>query len=467
MSRRTSPGITVVAAATLALLWNAAPTFGQEHKHPPSAPGKPAAEDPHAGHSAQPGAKASHEGHHMHGAGSSLNEASSFLFRQSSGTAMQPAAWPMPMLMNRLGNWNFMWMGQAFIAGTQQSGPRGGDKVYSANWGMLSAVRNVGAGAIMLRSMVSLEPLTVRGRRYPLLFQTGESAYGQPIVDGQHPHDLAMELSAQYARPIGGKGIFNIYYAPVGDAALGPVAFPHRASAIELPQATLAHHWQDATHIANNLVTVGIGSEKVRLEASAFRGLEPNENRWNIDFGKMDSWSTRLSVFPNGNWMGQVSVGRLKQPEQFHRDDVVRTTASVHHVLPRPNGNYLATSVIWARNYKTIEKRSSQALVAETVVPVSPKNFLTGRFEWSQRDELFEYDHHLAEEIHEQTGKHAFQVVAYTAGYTRDIGTFRNLQTGLGANVTLYAIADELKPFYGSYPRGVTFFLRVRLKPTE
>ena len=128
----------------------------------------------------------------------SPDPAGSFLLGQSSGTAMQPASWPMPMVMTRIGGWRLRWMGQAFIVSTQQSGPRGGDRIYSANWGMLGAVHRVGRGAIMLRSMVSLDPITVKNRRYPLLFQTGESAYGTPIVDGQHPHDLLMELSVRF-----------------------------------------------------------------------------------------------------------------------------------------------------------------------------------------------------------------------------------------------------------------------------
>jgi hypothetical protein len=360
-----------------------------------------------------------------------------------------------------------MWMGQAFAVATQQSGPRGGDKVYSSNWGMLGAVHQLGRGSVMLRSMVSLDPLTVTRRRYPLLFQTGEGAYGTPIVDGQHPHDLLMELSVQYARAIGERGTWNVYYAPVGDAALGPVAFPHRASAMELPQATLAHHWQDSTHIANNVLTAGVSWDRVRLEASGFRGKEPNENRWNIDMGAMDSWSTRLSVFPSRNWMAQASAGRLTQPEEFHPDDIVRMTASIHHIRPRPNGNYWASSLIWARNYKTIEKNATQAIVAETVVPIRRKNFFVSRFEWSQRDELFEYDHDLAHEIEERTGKHAFNVSAITFGYTRDLELVRNVQTGIGANFSAYIIDSALKPVYGDHPWGVNVFVRVRLKRSE
>lgn len=398
---------------------------------------------------------------------SSPNQATSYLFSFSSGTSLNPASWPMPMAMSKVGDWNLMWMGQAFVVGTQQSGPRGGDKIYSANWGMLAAARNVGRGSLMIRGMVSLDPLTVRGKRYPLLFQTRETANGSPIVDGQHPHDALMELSIHYARPLSEKAILNVYYAPVGDAALGPVAFPHRASAMELPQATLGHHWQDATHIANNVLTLGMKYGKFRVEASGFRGKEPNENRWNIDMGRMDSWSGRVTWQPRANWLAQVSAGRLHRPETFHPDDVVRTTASLHYTRPVRGTLGWSSSVIWARNKKTIGQYATNAFTAETLVPVSRNNLVTGRFEWSQRDELFEYDHHLADELFHKTGNRAFQVSALTVGYTRELAATGALRTAVGFNVTGYAFASALRPYYGSRPVAASVFLRFRLQAGE
>lgn len=418
----------------------------------------------------QPKSSETHD-HHHHGDAkadeASPNGSTGFLFGFGSGTSVNPASWPMPMAMQRAGNWNLMWMGQAFLVSTQQTGPRGGDKVYSANWGMLAAARNLGRGSLMLRGMVSLDPLTVTGKQYPLLFQSGETANGQAIVDGQHPHDLLMELSLHYARPLGEKAMINFYYAPVGDAALGPIAFPHRASAMELPQATLGHHWQDATHIANNVVTAGLTYGKFRWEASGFRGKEPNENRWNIDMGPIDSWSSRLTWQPGGNWIAQVSAGRIRRPETTHADDVVRSTASVHYTRPVRGTLGWSTSLIWARNYKTIGRYATNAVLAETVVPVTRKNLLTARAEWSQRDELFEYDHDLAHRIFEETGKRAHKVSAYTAGYTRELGSAGSLQAAVGFNVTGYSIANTLKPYYGSSPFGASVFLRFRLNRGE
>lgn len=441
------------ALASVLLL---APVLRAQHEH----------HQPERKEEAQP-PQAAHDPHAHHGnaAGDpgAPNEASRHLFGFSSGTTRNPSGWPMPMVMTRAGNWNLMWMGQAFLVGTQQSGPRGGDKIYSANWGMLGAARNVGRGSIMLRGMVSLEPVAIRGKQYPLLFQTGELAKGKPIVDGQHPHDLLMELSIQYARPLTENSMLSFYYAPVGDAALGPVAFPHRASAMELPQATLGHHWQDATHIANNVLTAGIDYGKFRIEASGFRGREPNENRWNIDMGPIDSWSARLSWRPAPRWLAQLSTGRLRRPETTHADDVERITASVHYTKPVRGTLGWSSSVIWARNQKTIGQYSTNSLLAETVRPVNRRNLVTGRFEWSQRDELFEYDHDLAQELFEKTGKRAHNVSAYTFGYTRELGSVRALTAAAGFNVTAYSIASALKPFYGSRPVAASIFLRFRL----
>jgi hypothetical protein len=232
-----------------------------------------------------------------------MNGASMFLMNLASGTFENPAAWPMPMIMTHVGNWNTMFMGLGFLSDIQQSGRRSGDKLYSTNWFMASAEHRVGSnGAFQTELMLSLEPATISDRRYPLLFQTGETAYGQPLVDAQHPHNFVMSLGFHYAHQLSDDTTLDVYFAPVGDPALGPVAFPHRASAMELPQATISHHWQDSTHIADNVVTVGLRFKGVKLEASGFYGSEPGENRWIIQSGPINSWSTRLWYFPTKNW---------------------------------------------------------------------------------------------------------------------------------------------------------------------
>jgi hypothetical protein len=392
------------------------------------------------------------------------NQAGSFLMGQASGTSMNPQSWPMPMLMLNPDDWNLMFMAQAFLLDTQESGPRGADKFYSANWGMFAASHDLGGGSFMFQMMLSLDPATIANRSYPELFQTGETAYGKPLVDAQHPHNFIMGLGLHYAHPLGENAILQFYFAPVGDPALGPVAFPHRASADELPQAPLSHHWQDSTHIADEVITAGIMlHNKVRLEASGFYGTEPGENRWIIQYGPINSWATRLSVFPTKNWMAQFSVGRIARPERQEPGDVVRATASVHYTRPMQGASW-STSLIWGRNHEIIDQRNLNSYLLESVAPYRRKNFFTGRIELVDKDELFS-DQPILEEQLDRTLGSTFRIGAYTAGYTRDIGAFHNLEAGLGANFTTYTMPDAIKPYYGSHPVAVNMYLRLRLNP--
>ncbi|HJX83723.1 MAG TPA: hypothetical protein VJ723_05215, partial [Candidatus Angelobacter sp.] len=229
------------------------------------------------------------------------------LQRASSGTSVEPNSTEAPMLMIMKNDWMLMLHGQVFLNAIQQSGPRGADKIFSTNWFMFMAQRQWGPGQLTLRAMLSLEPATVTGRYYPELFQQGETAFGRPLNDGQHPHDFFMELSALYDVKLGEHALLSLYAAPVGDPAMGPVAYAHRASASEDPIAPLGHHLQDSTHIADDVVTVGLAYKSTRIEASGFHGREPDEFRWNIDSGRIDSWSTRLTIQPKQNWTAQYS----------------------------------------------------------------------------------------------------------------------------------------------------------------
>jgi hypothetical protein len=394
----------------------------------------------------------------------STNAAGTYLMGQASGTGMNPQSWPMPMVMLTPDDWSLMFMAQAFVVDTQESGPRGGDKFYSPNWGMFAASHDVGGGSFMFQMMLSLDPATITNRSYPELFQTGETAYGKPLVDAQHPHNFIMGLGFHYAHPLGENVMLQFYFAPVGDPALGPVAFPHRASADELPQATLSHHWQDSTHIADEVITAGVMFYNlVRLEASGFYGTEPGENRWIIQYGPINSWSTRLSFFPSANWMGQFSVGRITNPERQSPGDVVRATASIHYTRPM-QGSSWSTSLIWGRNHEVIDHRNLNSYLLESVLPYRRKNFFTGRIELVDKDELFSDQPDLEAELDRTIGS-TFRIGAYTAGYTRDIGTFHKVETGIGANFTTYSTPDAIKPYYGNHPISVNMYLRLRLNP--
>lgn len=421
------------------------------------------AQDPNQSQNA-PSQQGSMSGMHMPGMNMvEMNEASMFVMNNMSGTAENPAAWPMPMLMQSFGSWNAMFMAQAFLNDTQQSGPQGGDKLYSTNWFMADAEHRLGKnGAFETQLMLSLEPATITDRRYPLLFQTGETAFGKPIIDGQHPHDFIMSLGFQYALSLGENTTLELYFAPVGDPALGPIAYPHRASAMELPQAPISHHWQDSTHIANEVVTAGIAYKKFKLEASGFYGAEPDEFRWDIDSGPINSWSTRLWYFPNKNWAAQFSAGHLTHPEVLEPGDQTRTTASLEYSRPMPGGSW-SSSLIWGRDHSTYTKRNTNSYLVESVVPIRRKNFITGRIELVDKDELFASQPNIETFLDTFYGS-TFRIGAYTIGYTRDLDVFRHLETGIGANVEVYSLPAAIKPYYGDHPIGGNIFVRFRLK---
>ncbi len=392
-----------------------------------------------------------------------MNPAGMALMNTATGTSSNPASWPMPMLMTHFGSWNTMFMGIGFLVDTQQSGPRGGDKLYSPNWAMASAEHRAGAkGAFQADLMLSLEPATITAERYPLLFQTGETAYGHPLFDAQHPHNFIMSLGFHYAYEIAEGTTIDAYFAPVGDPALGPVAFPHRASAQELPEATLSHHLQDSTHISDDVVTVGVTHDKIRLEASGFHGAEPGENRWIVQQGAIDSWAARFWFFPGKNWAAQVSAGRLTHPEALAPGDQVRSSASVSYTRPMAGSSWSST-LLWGRSHFTATNRNLNSYLAESVIPVSRKNFLTGRIELADKDELFSAQPEIEQYLDQLYGS-TFRVGAYTLGYTRDIALFSYVETGVGANFTAYSLPDSIKPYYGNHPIGGNIFIRLRLR---
>lgn len=390
------------------------------------------------------------------------------LMQEASGTSVNPASAVMPMRMMMLmrSGWNLNFMANTFINDTQQSGSRGADKLYSANAFMGSAEHSIGRGAFLFDLMLSLEPATITDRQYPLLFQTGETAFGKPIGDGQHPHNFVMAAGVHYARSVGDDTIFEAYFAPVGDPALGPVAYPHRTSAVEIPQAPIGHHWEDSTHISYEVATVGLKYKMLRLEASGFHGTEPNENRWNIGAGAMDSWSTRLSVFPTANWAAQISVGRLTHPEALEPGDVVRTTASVEYSRPLEGATW-STSFVFGRNHDTATGTGTNALLAESVIPFRQENFFTGRWELVDKDELFAAQPAIEQQLLSTVGTTTFRIGEYTLGYTRYFRVWSPVETGIGANFATYTLPAAIVPFYGAHPFGVNFYLHFQLKPSK
>jgi hypothetical protein len=352
---------------------------------------------------------------------------------------------PNGMIVKHAKGWEFSFHGMAYVVDTQESGPVGGDKLFSVNWFMGTASHSLAGGTFTFESMLSLEPATVTGREYPELFQTGETAFGRLIDNGQHPHNFFMELALKYSHPLMDKTTWEIYVAPVGDPALGPVPYPHRISAEELPQAPLGHHLEDSTHISYDVVTAGLRRGIFHLEASGFHGAEPGENRWIIGDGAIDSYSARLTVAPNDNWSGQISAGHLTKPEALEPEDQARSEASITYRRSR-----FASSLIWGRVHKIGEPINLNGYGLEGVARFHTRNYVTGRAELVDKDELIVPG--------------SYRIGAYTAGYTRDFYVIPGILTGVGANFTAYSTPEGLHATYGAHPIAVLMFMRFKLR---
>jgi hypothetical protein len=378
----------------------------------------------------------------------------------TSGTSAEPNSTPTPMWMTVKGPWTIMFHANVFVTDEQQSSSRGGDKFFSTNWFMPMAQRKLASGILTLRTMLSLEPATVTDRRYPLLFQQGETAFGVSIADGQHPHNFFMEIAALYDWKLGESALLSFYAAPVGDPALGPIAYPHRASALENPVGALGHHQEDSTHIADDVLTVGLTYRIARIEASGFHGREPDENRWTIMQGGIDSWSTRMTVQPGQNWSGQYSYGRLHSLEAlFPNEDQERMTASIMYNRPFQNGDW-ANTFLWGRTRSLQENSIFDSYLFESNIRFLKKNYAWTRIERVERsNELIIGENRLPPGF---TERPIGQVQAYTLGYERDFHILPHIDSAIGGQFTTYSVPGTLTAFYGSHPVGVTVFLRLR-----
>jgi hypothetical protein len=285
--------------------------------------------------------------------------------RESSGTAWQPdGSTAMSGPMTTSGDWMLMAHGIVNLVTDHQSGPRGDDEAFISGMMMAMASRPIGNGMLQLRTMLSPDPL-MGPSGYPLLLQTGETANGRtPLIDRQHPHDLFMELSASVSQDLGAKGSVFLYGGLPGEPAFGPPAFMHRESIMDSPEAPITHHWLDSTHISFGVLTAGVAMNGIKLEVSRFNAREPDQHRWNIETGPLDSTSVRLSWNPARTLALQGSWGHFTDPEQLEPGvDQKRLSASALWADDLAAGWHAAATLAWGR--KTIEHHSDDAFAAE------------------------------------------------------------------------------------------------------
>src|SRR5688572_1370558 len=432
-----------------------------EHHRPPASPdtvgNATATVRAHGGHGV-PVDHGGHGGHDMRGLYGPYG-----MSREASGTSWQPDQARHDGLHHSAGSWMLMVHGTTDLAWTDQGGPRGDDDVFATNMIMGVARRPVGPLTVGLRAMLSAEPATIGKEGYPLLLQTGETADGEtPLIDRQHPHDLFMELAGTLSLGLGGDGRSSVFFygGLPGEPALGPPAFMHRFSGTGVPVAPLSHHWLDSSHITFGVVTGGLVIGRAKLEASAFRGREPDERRWNIESPRLDSHAFRMSVNPAARWALQVSRGRLTGPEQLEPGvDVDRTTASVLYESGLGGdggaGRFGAT-LAWGRNENRPGPTLDAFAVEAAVELRGGRHTLFGRAERVEKNELFPESDPRAGQVYE--------VGAVTGGYRLDFWRPGPWRFGIGGATTLTFVPGELRETYGRRPGSTVLFLRATLR---
>jgi hypothetical protein len=359
------------------------------------------------------------------------------------------------MSMPAAPGWELMQDGIVFAEFNHQGGPRGGSEFVVPNWWMGMASRPFSRGRLTLTGMLSLDPATVGRSGYREIFQAGEALDGQPLIDRQHPHDLFMQLGAIWRMPMTNATGFTVAGGPVAEPALGPVAFMHRASAADNPTAPLGHHTFDSTHIAFGVVTAAVDHGAWVVEGSLFNGREPDDNRWDLEFGPLDSFSGRLWYRPSGEWELQASSGRLKDPEQLEPGNIVRSTVSGSWT--RKNGVAMSSfTAAFGRNDTDHGDRSAMFVEGSRR---AGGNTLYGRFEAVQVEaSLLQAD----PAVEGDAAGLKTPVLALTLGGVRELGVWRGFEGGIGADVTFYGVPNALQSAYSSHPVSFHVFFRVR-----
>ena len=417
-------------------------------------PQQPTADQPAAGHpTMQHGSMTGgeHAGHAMKGALGPYP-----MQRESSGTAWQPDTSGHMGWMSSSGDWTLMAHGVLNLVYDHQSGPRGDDKAFASGMLMGMAQRPIGNGTLQFKAMVSPDPLMGKGG-YPLLLASGETANGTDrLIDRQHPHDFFMELSASVSQDIGSKSSVFVYAGLPGEPAFGPPAFMHREAIMDSPEAPISHHWLDSTHIVFGVLTGGLVLDRFKVEVSRFNGREPDQHRWNIETGPLDSTSVRLSWNPTAELALQGSWGHFEDPEQLEPGvDQKRWSASALYAREIAPGWKFAGTLAWGR--KTIdhhgETLKDDAFVAEASVKHASWTVF-GRGEITENRELIDLAEHGT----------AYRVGKISLGAVRDFRVAEHFTLGAGGLLAVNFVPDGLAPLYGGHnPIGAMGFLRLKL----
>jgi hypothetical protein len=376
--------------------------------------------------------------------------------REASGTAWQPDSSVHAGVHFAADDWMVMSHALLNAVYDRQEGPRGGDKTFVTGMLMAAATRRLDPeDTVRLRAMLSPEPL-MGASGYPLLLASGETANGRdPLIDRQHPHNLVMELSASVSHQLAAQDSLYLYAGLPGEPAFGPPAFMHRLSILDDPEAPITHHWLDSMHITNGVLTIGYVHGTFKVEASRFHGREPDQFRYRIEPGPLDSSAVRLSWNPASRLALQVSWARQASAEQLapHQDES-RASASAIYTVPLEEDRFWSSTAAYGYRRSSAGPHLAAYLLESTVKPLELWTIFA-RAERETNNELID--------LQGLPGP-VYDVAETSIGAIRDLRISTHVKVGLGALYTLNFLPASLSVRYGHQPAGMAVFARVKIE---
>jgi hypothetical protein len=329
-------------------------------------------------------------------------------------------------------------------------GPRGIGQFAAPNMFMLDVGRAIGSRQFLnLDFMGTTELWTYPYRGYPQLLQIGEErSDGSSFIDAQHPHSSPiMGLTLSDTVTLGATSTLKLSFAPRGESTDGPIAYMHRESARDDPDAPLGHHvGQDVGHISSTVLAAQLTLGQVRIEASAFNGTEPQPDKVDLPLGPINSEALRVTYAFHADHRVMASAAHVEQQDPAYpgTTSATRLSTSLYDRFALDGGTLDHSFIVgWIDRYPN--STSETSFLDEGVFQRGSSDFW-GRIEVLQR---------LASELaipnapSTGVGDDKRWVSSLTLGYTHWTALNESVQFGLGTSLTLDVIPSEWANAYG------------------
>lgn len=339
----------------------------------------------------------------------------------------------------------------AFGVLSELQGRRGVDQFAAPNMFMLDAGRTIGVHQFVnIDLMGTTELWTYPQHGYPELLQIGEErSNGTPFIDAQHPHSSpVMGLTLSDTVTLGDAEMLKLYFAPRGESTDGPIAYLHRESAQDNPDAPLGHHvGQDVGHISSTVFGAQLNLGTWIVEGSAFNGREPQPTRVDLPLGPVDSEALRITCVIAPEHRVMASVAHVDQVDPLYpgMTSATRLSASLYDQLALGTLGPLEHTLIIGAIKRSPGYPSLTSILDEGVVKYGSADFW-GRIEVLQR---------LASELEipapaTTAGRYENRwVSALTVGYTYWLPWQSRIQAGVGSSLTMDVIPEDWASAYG------------------